>query len=80
MKVLKYDAPEINWDKKITVELSLKELLMMYDAAGYLTYKDMSSLYKTSEVPYTYEEHTTFYDAISAIIENEVDMESLQIV
>ena len=80
MKVLKYESPEINWDKKITVELSLKELLMMYDAAGYLTYKDMAPLYMTSEVPYTYEEHTSFYDAISTIVENEIDMKSLQIV
>ena len=53
---------------------------MMYDAAGYLTYKDMAPLYMTSEVPYTYEEHTSFYDAISTIVENEIDMESLQIV
>lgn len=80
MKVLKYEAPEINWDKKITVELSLKELLMMYDAVGYFTYKEMSSLYRSSEVPYTCEEHDAFYDAISAIVENEIDIESLQIV
>lgn len=80
MKVLKYEPPEINWDKKITVELSLKELLMMYDAAGYLTYKDMTQLYRTSEIPYTCKEHTSFYYAISTIVENEIDMKSLQIV
>lgn len=80
MKVLNYKAPEINWDKKVTVELSLKELLIMYDAAGYLVYKDILSLYRKPEAPYTYEEYSTFYDAISAIVENEINMESLQIV
>ena len=49
MKVLKYEAPEINWDKKITVELSLKELLMMYDAVGYFTYKETIAILDNTE-------------------------------
>lgn len=80
MEILQYDVPEINWDKKITVKLSLKEFLMIYDAVGHFVYDEIERDYITSEVPYTYKEHSAFYDEISTIVENEIDMESLQIV
>ena len=79
MKILKYDVPEINWDKKIAVELSLKEFLMIYDAVGHFVYDEIERDYITSEVPYTYKEHSAFYDGISALVENEIDMSTLQI-
>ena len=80
MKVLKSEIPEINWDQKFTIELSLKELLMMHDAAGYFIYKDIERNYRTPEIPYTNKEYSTFYDDIVDIIGNEIDMESLQYV
>ena len=38
MKVLKDEMPDINWRQTFTIEFSLKELLILYDAFSMVSF------------------------------------------
>ena len=62
MKVLKDEMPDINWRQTFTIEFSLKELLILYDAFSMVSFGSQISEYKNKEnIPYSIKENDSFY-------------------
>lgn len=78
MKVLKDEMPDINWRQTFTIEFSLKELLILYDAFSMVSFDSQISEYKNKEnIPYSIKENDSFYKDFSYLVENKIDMEKL---
>ena len=78
MKVLKDEMPDINWRQTFTIEFSLKELLILYDAFSMVSFVSQISEYKNKEnIPYSIKENDSFYKDFSYLVENKIDIEKL---
>lgn len=78
MKVLKDKMPDINWRQTFTIEFSLKELLILYDAFSMISFISQISEYKNKEnIPYSIKENDSFYKDFSDLVENKIDIEKL---
>lgn len=78
MKVLKDEIPDINWRQTFTIEFSLKELLILYDAFSMVSFVSQISEYKNKEnIPYSIKENDSFYKDFADLVENKIDMEKL---
>lgn len=78
MKVLKDEIPDINWRQTFTIEFSLKELLILYDAFSMVSFVSQISEYKNKEnIPYSIKENDSFYKDFADLVENKIDIEKL---
>lgn len=78
MKVLKNEMPDINWRQTFTIEFSLKELLILYDAFSMVSFVSQISEYKNKEnIPYSIKENDSFYKDFADLVENKIDIEKL---
>ena len=78
MKVLKDEMPDINWRQTFTIEFSLKELLILYDAFSMVSFVSQISEYKNKEnIPYSIKENDSFYKDFADLVENKIDIEKL---
>ena len=78
MKVLKNEMPDINWRQTFTIEFSLKELLILYDAFSMVSFVSQISEYKNKEnIPYSIKENDRFYKDFADLVENKIDREKL---
>lgn len=78
MKVLKDEMPDINWRQTFTIEFSLKELLILYDAFSMVSFDSQISEYKNKEnIPYSIKENDRFYKDFADLVENKIDIEKL---
>lgn len=78
MKVLKDEMPDINWRQTFTIEFSLKELLILYDAFSMVSFDSQISEYKNKEnIPYSIKENDSFYKDFADLVENKIDIEKL---
>ena len=78
MKVLKNEMPDINWRQTFTIEFSLKELLILYDAFSMVSFVSQISEYKNKEnIPYSIKENDRFYKDFADLVENKIDIEKL---
>lgn len=73
MREIYEETSEINWDKKVTLELSLWELQMIKDSIGSSYSGDTSDFFNelSSEVicPYKNGEDTIVYQTLKEIVE-----------
>ena len=78
MKVLKDEMPDINWRQTFTIEFSLKELLILYDAFSMVSFDSQISEYKNkANIPYSIKENDSFYNDFADLVENKIDIEKL---
>lgn len=78
MRVLKDEMPDINWRQTFTIEFSLKELLILYDAFSMVSFVSQISEYKNKEnIPYSIKENDSFYKDFANLVENKIDIEKL---
>lgn len=78
MKVLKDEMPDINWRQTFTINFSLKELLILYDAFSMVSFDSQISEYKNKEnIPYSIKENDRFYKDFADLVENKIDIEKL---
>lgn len=78
MKVLKDEMPDINWRQTFTIEFSLKELLILYDAFSMVSFDSQISEYKNKEnIAYSIKENDSFYKDFADLVENKIDIEKL---
>ena len=78
MKVLKDEMPDINWRQTFTINFSLKELLILYDAFSMVSFDSQISEYKNKEnIPYSIKENDCFYKDFADLVENKIDIEKL---
>ena len=78
MKVLKDEMPDINWRQTFTIEFSLKELLILYDAFSMVSFVSQISEYENKEnIPYSIKETDSFYKDFADLVENKIDIEKL---
>lgn len=70
MKLLNTD--ETKWDKKIQLELTLRELQIIRDSIGATSHHDRSSIWEHTEVcPYTYEQGDSLFNDVMDIIKKQ---------